>query len=148
MCASRSVPIQSDVAAFAYTAVNATGAEVIGEIHAGDLMSAREELRGRGLLPTALAEQDSSADTASSEIKKVKPKSLQIFSRQFATMIEAGLNVVTALTILEEQTEDRNLEVVISALRSDVGGRASPLGGHVTSPQDLQPPLHFHGPGG
>ncbi len=38
--------------------------------------------------------------------KKVKPKSLQVFSRQFATMIEAGLSVVTALVILEQQTDD------------------------------------------
>jgi type II secretory pathway component PulF len=30
----------------------------------------------------------------------------QIFSRQFATMIEAGLNVVSSLVILEEQTDD------------------------------------------
>ena len=41
--------------------------------------------------------------------KKIKPKSLQIFSRQFATMIEAGLNVVGALVILEEQTDDKYL---------------------------------------
>jgi type IV pilus assembly protein PilC len=35
-------------------------------------------------------------------------------------MIEAGLNVVTALTVLEEQTEDKKLAVVISEIRGDV----------------------------
>ena len=55
-------------------------------------------------------------------VKKVKPKSLQVFSRQFATMIEAGLNVVTALVILEEQTEDKKLAAVVSELRADVEG--------------------------
>src|SRR5205085_10715350 len=54
--------------------------------------------------------------------KKIKPKSLQIFSRQFATMIEAGLNVVSALVILEEQTEDRYLGMIIRELRADVEG--------------------------
>src|SRR3989442_211505 len=39
-----------------------------------------------------------------------------------ATMIEAGLNVVTALVILEEQTEDKKLASVISELRADVEG--------------------------
>ena len=35
-------------------------------------------------------------------------------------MIEAGLNVVTALVILEEQTEDKKLAIVIGELRADV----------------------------
>jgi type IV pilus assembly protein PilC len=37
-------------------------------------------------------------------------------------MVEAGLNVVTALVILEQQTEDKNLAQVISELRADVEG--------------------------
>ena len=67
---------KATVAAFAYTAVNATGAEVAGEVHAGDLASAREQLRSRGLLPTQLAEQDAGSEPASSDVKRVKPKSL------------------------------------------------------------------------
>ena len=52
--------------------------------------------------------------------KKVKAKSLQIFSRQFATMIEAGLSVVTALVILEQQTDDPALGAVIDDVREQV----------------------------
>jgi type IV pilus assembly protein PilC len=54
--------------------------------------------------------------------KAVKTKSLQIFSRQFATMIEAGLSVVTALVILEEQTDDAALAEVIDDVRDRVEG--------------------------
>src|SRR5207253_913495 len=54
--------------------------------------------------------------------KKVKPKSLQVFSRQFATMIAAGLNVVAALVVLEQQTEDAYLSEIISEVRADVEG--------------------------
>ena len=54
--------------------------------------------------------------------KKIKPRSMQIFSRQFATMIEAGLNIVAALVILEEQTDDAYLAEIISELRADVEG--------------------------
>ena len=53
-------------------------------------------------------------------LKGVKPKSLQIFSRQFATMIEAGMNVVAALAVLEPQTPDAALARVIGVLREDV----------------------------
>jgi type IV pilus assembly protein PilC len=52
--------------------------------------------------------------------KKIKAKSLQIFSRQFATMIEAGLSVVTALVILEQQTDDEALAFVIDDIRENV----------------------------
>ena len=47
---------------------------------------------------------------------------MQIFSRQFATMIEAGLNIVASLVILEEQTDDAYLAEVIAELRADVEG--------------------------
>src|ERR671937_2570630 len=114
------------MAAFAYSAINAQGAELSGEIAAPDLAAAREQLRMKGLLAQSLREVDdgssSSSGSAAAFAKKVKPKSLQIFSRQFATMIEAGLNVVSALVILEEQTEDAYLAAVIHELRADVEG--------------------------
>ena len=111
------------MAAFAYSAINAQGVELSGELHAPDLAGAREQLRVRGLLANSLKELPASGeDTARTVFKKIKPKTLQIFSRQFATMIEAGLSVVSALVILEEQTEDAYLGAVIHELRADVEG--------------------------
>ena len=113
------------MAAFSYSAINASGAELSGEISAADLPAAREALRVKGLLAQTLKEIDSGGGVGQITIgggKKVKPKSLQIFSRQFATMIEAGLNVVSALVILEDQTEDQYLGAVIKELRADVEG--------------------------
>jgi type IV pilus assembly protein PilC len=110
------------VASFAYTAINAEGIELTGEVNAPDLSGAREALRVRGLLALNVTEKGSSTEGMRAVVKKVKPKTLQIFSRQFATMIEAGLNVVTALVILEEQTEDRKFATVISEVRADVEG--------------------------
>src|SRR5881396_1939708 len=113
------------MAAFAYSAINAQGAELSGEIHASDLTAAREQLRVKGLLAQSIQEVDGGPGIGQTSFnfgKPVKPKSLQIFSRQFATMIEAGLNVVGALVILEEQTEDVYLAAVIHELRADVEG--------------------------
>src|SRR6201995_2655460 len=111
------------MAAFAYTAINAQGFLADGEIHAPSLEAAREQLRIRGLLAERLAELPSAGeDGVRTAFKKIKPKSLQIFSRQFATMIEAGLSVVAALLILEEQTDDKYLALVIRELRGDVEG--------------------------
>src|SRR3954471_11511435 len=111
------------MASFAYNAINAHGAELSGELAAADLAAAREQLRMKGLLAQNITEvDDGSSDSFSSAgfAKKIKPKSLQIFSRQFATMIEAGLNVVSALVILEQQTDDPGLALVVRELRQDV----------------------------
>ncbi len=111
------------MAAYAYSAINAEGFELSGEIHAPDLEAAREQLRIRGLLAEQLEELPASGEESVRTVfKKVKPKTLQIFSRQFATMIEAGLNVVSSLVILEEQTDDAYFASVVHELRSDVEG--------------------------
>jgi type IV pilus assembly protein PilC len=111
------------MAAYAYNAINSLGVESLGEVHAPDPGSAREQLRVRGLLAIRLQELPSAGEeSVRTALKKIKPKSLQIFSRQFATMIEAGLNVVGALVILEQQTDDKYLAVVIRELRADVEG--------------------------
>jgi type IV pilus assembly protein PilC len=111
------------MAAYAYSAINADGFELSGALHAPDVSAAREQLRIRGLLASDLKELPASGEEgARTFFKAVKPKSLQVFSRQFATMIEAGLNVVAALVILEEQTDDTYLASIIRELRADVEG--------------------------
>ena len=92
------------MAGFAYTAISVEGLETIGEVHAPDLESAREQLRIRGLLAQTLRELPASGEEGlRTAFKKVKPRSMQVFSRQFATMVEAGLNIVASLVILEQQ---------------------------------------------
>jgi type IV pilus assembly protein PilC len=111
------------MAAFAYSAINVDGIEQAGELHAPNTEAAREQLRVRGLLANVLEELPASGEEgARTAFKKVKPKTLQIFSRQFATMIEAGLSVVGSLVILEQQTEDAYFSSVVREIRADVEG--------------------------
>jgi type IV pilus assembly protein PilC len=111
------------MATFAYSAINAQGLELDGTVSAGDVAAAIEQLRSRGLLADKVKEiAAGDGSPAHGVFRKVKPKSLQIFSRQFATMIEAGMNVVSALVILEQQTIDAVLTDVISTVREDVEG--------------------------
>jgi type IV pilus assembly protein PilC len=51
---------------------------------------------------------------------KVKLKDLAIMSRQFATMINSGLSLLRALTILSEQTENKELAKVLALVRADL----------------------------
>ena len=106
---------------FAYSAINSQGTELAGEIQAPDLSAAQAALRGDGLLAQWIEELKAPASGGRSfGKKKVQAKSLQIFSRQFATMVEAGLSVVTALVILEQQTDDKALVAVIDDIRERV----------------------------
>ena len=105
---------------FSYQAINAQGVELKGELHAPDLDAARDLLRQRGLLPKKLASTRSKTGTRQGVFNKVDAKSLQIFSRQFATLIEAGVSVVSSLTILQQQTVNKNLAKVIGEVRADV----------------------------
>ncbi|MDP2182435.1 MAG: type II secretion system F family protein [Actinomycetota bacterium] len=50
----------------------------------------------------------------------VNPKDVSIFSRQFATMINAGLSLTKCLSILAQQTESKGLAVVINQVAKDV----------------------------
>ena len=110
------------MAAFAYSATNALGAESAGQVDAPDIGAARELLRQKGLRPLSLAEIGATGADGKKKHKKIKARSLQVFSRQFATMIDAGLSVVQSLVILEQQTDDRGLAGVIREVRSDVEG--------------------------
>jgi len=105
--------------AFAYTAINAQGLVSKGVLHAPDPDAAKDQLRQQGLLAQSLAEQKA-ASSGGARFMKIKPKSLQIFSRQFATLIQAGVSIVQALLILEEQTDDKKLATVIAEVREDV----------------------------
>ncbi|MEP7224873.1 MAG: type II secretion system F family protein [Actinomycetota bacterium] len=109
------------MAAFAYSAINAFGAESAGKITAPDLGAARELLRQKGLRPVALSEIAAEGGSEKRR-KRVKQRSLQVFSRQFATMIDAGLSIVQSLVILEQQTDDKALSAVIREVRADVEG--------------------------
>jgi type IV pilus assembly protein PilC len=57
--------------------------------------------------------------------KKVSPKNLAVFTRQFSVMIDAGLPLVQCLDILGTQEEDKNFARVILATRTDVESGAS-----------------------
>jgi type IV pilus assembly protein PilC len=109
------------VATYAYTAINAEGLAFEGTLTATDHDAALTLLHRQGLLPEQLDEvDDADAKKTTGVFKSVKPKALQIFSRQFATMIEAGLNVIGSLVILEQQTSDGVLAATIGRLREDV----------------------------
>ncbi len=100
------------MAVFTYQGRGSAGA-MTGEIEAIDRTSAVGELRRRAILVTKINEK-SGGKTKAKAGGKVKDKEMAIFTRQFSTMIDAGLPLVQCLTILAEQSESKNLRDVTS----------------------------------
>jgi type IV pilus assembly protein PilC len=98
------------MAVFAYQGRSASGLQK-GQIEAPDRTSAVGELRKRAILVTQISEK-SGGKLAVRIGSKVKDKEMAIFTRQFSTMIDAGLPLVHCLNILAEQSESKNLRAV------------------------------------
>ena len=106
------------MAVFAYRGRAAAGVQT-GEIEAPDRMTAVGELRRRAILVTQITEKAG----GKSPIRigsKVKDKEMAVFTRQFSTMIDAGLPLVQCLNILAEQSESRNLRGVTANVARNV----------------------------
>jgi type IV pilus assembly protein PilC len=106
------------MAMFAYQGRSTAGLQK-GEIEAPDRVAAVGELRKRAILVTQIAEK-TGARTPVRLGSKVKDKDMAIFTRQFSTMIDAGLPLVHCLNILAEQSESRNLRGVTSNVARSV----------------------------
>jgi type IV pilus assembly protein PilC len=101
-----------------------TAGSTQGEIEAPDRAAAVAALRGRGILTTSIKERTGGA--APKKIGgRVKDKDMAIFTRQFSTMVDAGLPLVQCLSILAEQSESNNLRGVTAVVARDVESGSS-----------------------
>lgn len=106
---------------FQYKAYDKDGNPKNGVVEATDQESAINLLRNLGLTVTSLETEVKSALNIGISIgKKVKTKELVVFSRQLATMINAGLPLVRALRILQDQSDNKAFQNILDKVSSDV----------------------------
>ena len=114
------------MAKFVYTAKNADGRTVKGNVGANDKKQALELLRGKKLLVLKLKESVAGKSFFSSmSKKKVTLDDLVVFFRQLATMIDAGIPVVMSLDILIDQAENLTMKEVLRDVRDSVNTGSS-----------------------
>ena len=116
--------------AFRYEAVDAGGATRKGVVNADNARSARSDLRTQGLTPLkvdAIAAQLDASGVAKSRAfgDKLSTTELALFTRQLASLLEAGLPLEQAFTALLEQAERVYVRDLIASIRSEVMGGAS-----------------------
>lgn len=109
------------MANFKYVAKEQNGNTVTGTLDTADRAGAIDSLRKKDLIIISIAEvQPKSKFGLPSMKKKVKLDDLVVFSRQLATMVDAGIPLVGALDILGEQMDNKAFGSIILTIRNDV----------------------------
>ena len=120
---------------YIYTAMNARGKELKGKINAISEEAAVADLKAKGLFPTSIK---AAAAATKKQAKKggsgfnmalgpivVKRKTLTVFTRQLAILLDAGLPLIRSLRTLEKQSKDPSLKIVIGQTADTVEGGAT-----------------------
>ncbi len=93
-----------------------------GEFDAPDQGAVRVYLRQQNIIPTKISPKGKEIAFSFSFGKKVTQRAIAIFTRQLATMIDAGLPLVQSLEILSAQQENKAFKEIIREIREDVEG--------------------------
>lgn len=112
---------------YRYSAMDTSGRNVTGTLEADSLELVRAKLADLSYHILTIRETKGRAGFQDwfNGIQRVKLRDLVMFSRQFATMIDAGLSVVKCLDILQKQTRNPKMKDVIGEIKRDVGGGMS-----------------------
>src|ERR687890_1610483 len=113
------------MALYTYRALDKQGEIVQNKTEGSGELAVAHELRQQGLLVIEVKEQSAGQKDILEPFKRIKLADLVVFSRQLATMINAGLPIVRALYVLSEQTENPKLKEVVVAVRKDVEAGSS-----------------------
>lgn len=126
---------------FSYVAVDKRGKEKRGSLEAESRERALEQLKAEGLIPVSVREQGALNKEIDFSIgKKVKPRDLSVFCRQFVSITQAGVPMKEALQMLSEQTENKWLKRAISEVLLNVE-KGNTLADSMRSQPDIFPPM-------
>lgn len=111
---------------FSYQVLNESGRTLTGSMEAETEEQARQKLLAMGYIPISLTAGSRPSGFSSwweeTEIKltSVPMKDLILFTKQFRTMIDAGLSILELLRILEEQSENKKLKRICGQMSVDI----------------------------
>ena len=114
---------------FTYKGISA-GKYIEGEIEALNQEEASYKLKEQKIIITNLvktkkkkaAKEKGKKSSFSFGKKKVTPQDVMIFSKQFATMVKAGLPILNVLTMLRDQLEHPELKIIVEDIRKNLEG--------------------------
>lgn len=111
---------------FEYTARDTTTNKVIkSTVQAESERTAAKLLMAQGIVPLQITEQSKKNNIFARFSNRVSAKDRIIFTRQLATLINAGLPLAQSLRTLAEQTQNKRLVVIINDIISNIEGGSS-----------------------
>jgi len=110
---------------YKYKAINESGKAVQGVIDADSPKSATEKLKRQGVFLSSLNEAKENKSRSFNPFSGIKIAELAVTTRQFSTLISAGLPLEASLSALSEQTEDARLGQVLAEVRERVSEGSS-----------------------
>ena len=117
------------MAVFSYKAIDHKGKNVKGVIDAESIRDARTKLKSKKIFPTELNEADNSSNKLSfsfgQKATKISTTQLSIITRQFATLVAAGMPLVESLKALSEQIDNAAIKKIIVEIRDNVNEGAN-----------------------
>src|SRR5439155_405184 len=105
---------------FAYAGTARGGKSVTAEINADTRESAVEQLRSQGITVKSIEERKKGKGLFGERKQSISDKDIVVFTRQFATMINAGLPLVQCLEILATQCDNKTFGKLIGEVKMDV----------------------------
>ena len=105
---------------FAYAGTARGGKSVTAEINADTRELAIEQLRSQGITVKSIEEKKKAKALFGVRKQKITDKDIVVFTRQFATMINAGLPLVQCLEILATQCDNKTFGKLIGEVKMDV----------------------------
>ncbi len=119
------------MAVFEYKGVTAAGKTVNGIIDADTPKAARQKLRTEAIYPTEVFEGKTQKSKLSEDVsfqalfQRVSKQDIAVMTRQLATLLKAGLPLVSCLSALAEQVENPNMEKIITQIKERVNEGSS-----------------------
>jgi len=110
------------VPTFSYSGRTRTGQVVSGQMEAASRDVVIAKLRSQQILATSVKAKARDLNISLSFGSGVSEKEIAIFTRQFATMIDAGLPLVQCLEILASQQDNKAFKKVLTDIRGSVEG--------------------------
>src|SRR5689334_3174935 len=133
---------------FTYTALDRAGKQITGTLTGGDKSDAAAKVRALGYFPVSVASSNGHGGKAARNVvpisgglgrpnidaanrgrtnaeaplqgKKVGRVQILLFTRELSDLIDAGLPIDRALTVLVEQTDNEALQVMLKKLQADI----------------------------
>jgi general secretion pathway protein F len=110
------------VSTYSYKGVGKDGSKLAGEIDAESDAAARRRLHADGIYPLELTEKRHSRSLFSGATLLSKQDTLPLVTRQVATLVDAGVPIVSALQSLGAQIEDPGMRAVVADITESVRG--------------------------